>query len=98
MAPRPRGAQKRPTHARTHARTHTRARTHARTHTFAQVVLPVLKRLLSPKLRARLVIVNGAKSKALYTYFPQSSLTEEHGGNFNFDHTVWASTMSKLTI
>jgi len=48
---------------------------------------------MSPKLKSRLVIVNGSKPAGLAAIFPPTSLTEEHGGSFPFDLATWAASL-----
>jgi len=58
-----------------------------------KVVLPVVKAFMSPKLKSRLVIVNGSKPAGLAAILPPTSLTEELGGSFPFDLASWAASL-----
>jgi len=58
-----------------------------------KIVFPIVKTLMSPKLRSRIVNVNGSDPAPLTEFFPLASLTPEHGGTFAFDLASWAASV-----
>ena len=58
-----------------------------------RILLPIVRMLLSAKLRARLVVLNGADREPLYRQFEPASLTEELGGSYPFDLACWAASV-----
>ena len=54
------------------------------------IVFPVVKAFMSPKLKSRLAVCKGSNPANLTEFFPLTSLTEEHAGSFSFDLASWA--------